>query len=309
MDRTRPPAALYFTTVVAIEPDFAVMGGYLYSEGLEPTITRPMGINGGKWGKLPDVDDVVYAMARKTPPPGKPRPTLCMMGRKGTYVEKVSGESAVMTTLERKGAGYVLDLRAIDRHLYACGIQNMVQRQEPDGRWIRVDQGAFTPMVDYVDSAFRSVDGRDEKEILGVGLRGEIWLWDGKAWSRQQSPTNFPLHVVLRASSGDYYIGATKGLVWKGSPAKGWTPIGDSAVSTQTVEDMAEFQGKVYLAAQDKLLVTDGGPVQEVQVPLEGEKAYFAIDALPSDLWTVGDESVLQFDGKTWKRHLCPDNQ
>jgi len=56
------------------------------------------------------------------------------------------------------------------------------------------------------------------------------------------------------------------------------------------------------------LLVTDGGPVTEVKVPIEGNKAYFAIDSLPTALWVVGDESVLQNDGAAWKRHVCPDN-
>lgn len=304
----RKPTALYFTTVVAIEPNLAILGGYLYSEEQEPTFTRPMGVNGGKWGKLPDVPDVVYAMARKPPPPGKPRPTLCMMGRKGTYVEKVSGESAVTTTLERKGAGYILDLRWIGSHLYACGTQNLVQRQEPDGRWLRIDQGTFSPIKEYVDRSLQSLDGADDGEIVAVGSDGSIWLFDGKTWSPQASPSSYPLEVVFRSKSGDYYLGGTKGMVWKGSPSIGWKMIGDPSVSTDRIEDIAEFQGRIYLAAERKLLVTDGGPVREVNIPMEGDKSFEAIDALPSDLWTVGDESVFRFDGRNWTRHVCPDN-
>src|SRR5204863_9556667 len=143
------------------------------------------------------------------------------------------------------------------------------------------------PIGNLVDRAMHSIDGADENDLLTVGLGGDLWHWDGKTWSPQPSPTNYPLQIVLRASGGDYYIGGTHGLVWKGSPAKGWKPLGDSAVTKETIEDMTEFQGKVYLAAQGKLLVTDGGPVTEVQIPLEGEKAFFAIDSLPSDLWVV----------------------
>jgi hypothetical protein len=305
----RKPTALYFTTVVVIEPGLAIMGGHFYSDGLEPTATRIMAVKEGRWGVIPPiVDDVVYAMTRKPAPPGKPRSTLCMMGRHGTYVEKISGEPPATTVLERKDAGYLLDLRCIGDRLYSCGIQNMVQRQESDGRWVRVDQGTFSPLTDYVTCAFRSIDGTDENEIVAVGLRGEIWQWDGRTWSRQESPTTYPLHKILRASDGDYYIGGTQGLVWRGSPAKGWTPLGDSAVTTETIEDMAEFQGRIYLAAQSKLLVTDGGPIREVHVPVDGDKAFFAIDALPSELWVVGDESILQFDGRIWKRHVCPEN-
>jgi hypothetical protein len=308
-DRTRPPTALYFTTVIVLEPELALLGGLFYSDGLEPTATRVMGVQGGKWGKLLDVEDVVYAMEKKPAPTGKPRPTTCVLGRKGTYVEKVSGTPPLTVTVERKDAGYFHDLRWIGTHLYACGTQNIVQRQEKDGRWVRSDQGTFSPLKDYVTRAFHSIAGADDNEIVAVGLGGAIWLWDGKAWSQQPSPTNYPLHAILRASSGEYYIGGTQGLLWKGNPSKGWTSIGDPAVSTQTIEDMTEFQGKIYLAVQDKLLVTDGGPVTEVSVPVQAEKAFFAMDSVPGALWVAGDESVLQFDGTTWKRHVCPENQ
>src|SRR5688572_7255969 len=203
MARSRPPTALYFTTVIVLEPELALLGGLFYSDELEPTATRVMGVQGGKWGKFLDVDDVVYAMEKKPAPPGKPRPTVCILGRKGTYVEKISGTPPVTSTLERKDAGYFLDLRHIGSHLYGCGIQNMVQRQEKDGRWVRVDQGTFSPLKDYVDRTLRSIDGAGDDEIVAVGMRGEIWLQDGKAWSLQQSPTNYPLHTILHSSGGD----------------------------------------------------------------------------------------------------------
>ncbi len=32
------------------------------------------------------------------------------------------------------------------------------------------------------------------------------------------------------------------------------------------------------------------------------------IDALPEELWVVGDACVLQLDGKKWTKHIYPNN-
>ena len=45
------------------------------------------------------------------------------------------------------------------------------------------------------------------------------------------------------------------------------------------------------------LVSTTGNTLEQVDVPIEGEKAYYAIDANEEEMWVVGDESILQFDG------------
>jgi hypothetical protein len=297
---------MYFTNVAVTGDDFAILGGHLYSEGQEPTVTRFVLLDKGQGFFLFDFDDLVYAIDRKPMPAGKPRDSLCIMGRAGKYRENVAGGKPVDTRIDLNDEGFFLDLRYIGKHLYACGHQNIVYRQNGT-RWVRADQGAFKRRKMAVDRSFDAIHGFSEDDIYAVGLGGAIWHWNGEKWKELESPTNFGLYAILCSSGGDVYIAGGGGLVFKGG-RKGWTDLSDRTVMDDTIWNMAEFQGKIYLAAYDKLLVTDGGPVQEMKVPLLGKKSFMAMDATPRQLWTVGDDNIFQFDGKKWNRHVLPDN-
>jgi hypothetical protein len=303
----RPATAKYFTTVIAIAKDTAVLGGHLYVEGDDPTVTRFSLCNQGSWGHLFDMDDVVYGTTKRPGTATNPRGAICLLGRYGSYREVVSGTPPTDASLSIRDAGYLMDICCVDGCLYACGIQNIVYR-ESKGTWSRMDTGIFSPLGEQVDRSLESIDGFSADDIYAVGDEGAIWHWDGTAWIRLESLTNLPFYSVLCASSGDVYIGGSNGLLFKGSASSGWGELTDHALTTDVIEDMAEFQGHVYLCATEDLLRTDGATLDVVDVPVEGEKAFYAIDAVEDGLWVVGDECVLQFDGTTWVRHVSPDN-
>ena len=303
----RPDTALYYTTVVAISADLAVIGGHLYLEGAEPTITRVQLCHGNKtWNALYDIEDIVYAATKKPGSPKNPRGTICLLGRKGFYRETISGSPPADAQLDTED-GYLMDLRYIGEHLYACGVQNQVHRQVGK-RWQRMDLGTFAPLGDEVDRSFESIDGFAEDDIYAVGMSGAIWHWDGKRWAQLDSPTNYPLFCVLCSSTGDVYLGGSKGLIFKGSRDRGWEDLSNTAVTEEVLEDMTEFQGKVYVTATEALVATDGGPIEAVSVPVRGRKAYYAIDSVPDALWCVGDQCVLRFDGQHWEKFIDPNN-
>jgi hypothetical protein len=304
--KNKPETALYFTSVVVPDKNMAVLGGHLYTEGVEPSVTRPMVCSGGNWGHLPDVPDLVYATTKK-PNPGASRATIGLLGRAGLYREISTGKPAVDTRIDIRRAGFLMDLRYIGTHLYACGFQNQVHVQEGN-RWTRSDDGAFAPVGDQVDRSFDCIDGFAEDDIYAAGQGGSIWHWDGVRWSQLESPTNYPFFCLLCSGDGNVYVGGSNGQLFKGRVDLGWTDLSDSGITTKTLEDMTEFKGVIYIAGTRVLLSTTGEKVEAVNVPLEGEKAYYAIDSGPDSMWCVGDDSVLQFDGEIWQRHVCPDN-
>jgi hypothetical protein len=303
----KPSTALYFTSVVAIERGLAVLGGHLFLEEAEPTVTRFMLCFGKKWQHLYDMDEVSYAASRKPGSASSPRGPLCLLGRQGLYQETESGSPPSQAQISTEGAGYLLYLKYVGKHLYACGGQRQVHRQVGQ-KWQRRDQGVFVPISDEAYCSFEAIDGFSEQDIYAVGWPSDIWHFDGTDWRQLDCPTNYPLSSVLCSRTGDVYIGGSNGLLFKGDRDRGWADLSDSGVTTEVLEDMTEFQGRIYITATDQLLWTDGGPLQDVSVPIPGDKAYYAIDSIEDELWCVGDESVLQFDGKDWQQFVCPEN-
>ncbi len=303
----RPDTALYFTTVVALEKSFSVIGGHLYLEEAYPSITRFMICKGSSWNHLYDLKDIVYAATQKPKDPSKPRGTLCLMGRKGLYREARSGEAPQDTRLEHVDSLYLMGLRYIQGNLYACGVQNQVYKQVGN-HWNRIDNGIFSPFAGEVDRMLMSIDGFSVDDIYAVGQGGAIWHWDGRNWRRLDSPTNINLKVVRCASDGNVYIGGGKGLILRGRRDVGWRFVESPNTNIGTVEDIEECHGRIYGAATSNLVSIESDEIVVLDVPVSGEKCFYALDSKDGVLWCVGNEAVLQYDGSQWQQFVCPDN-
>ena len=57
--------ALYFTNVIAIGPQEALLAGHLYLEGAEPSVTRVMMIDQDDWFHVYDIPEVVYSALQR----------------------------------------------------------------------------------------------------------------------------------------------------------------------------------------------------------------------------------------------------
>jgi hypothetical protein len=303
----RPETALYFTTVVAIQKDLAIVGGHLYLEGAYPSVSRCFLCMGNTWRHLGDMPDIVYAATRKPGTPQNPRGTLCLMGRKGLYREIVSGSPPTDSQLAGIDSLYLMDLRYIAGALYVCGVQNQVLKQV-GGQWIKTDQGMFAPFAGQVDRRLESIDGFGLDDIYAVGGGGAIWHWDGRQWTRLDSPTNAHLNIVLCASDGSVHIGGAKGIILRGRRDRGWSDLSNPDLTTDAIEDMTEFQGSVFATATTSLLRIKGDDLETVDVPVRGERCFYAIDSTTDALWCVGSEAVLRRDEGGWQQFTCPDN-
>ncbi|WP_198346165.1 hypothetical protein [Pseudomonas aeruginosa] len=135
--------ALYFTNVIAIGPQEALLAGHLYLEGAEPSVTRVMMIDQDDWFHVYDIPEVVYSALQRSPRRGQQKGDYCFLGRAGLLREHPSGQSSTDATLDIDNV-YLMDLCEVDGELYACGTQNQVLRQNK-GVWQRIDQGFMSP--------------------------------------------------------------------------------------------------------------------------------------------------------------------
>jgi hypothetical protein len=306
--KKRPETALYFTTVVAAEDHVAIIGGHLYSENDEPSTTRISVCDRGSWGDLGDLDEIVYAIAKKPGLSPKSIPTICIMGREGTYRELVTKIPPVETVIDTVDSGFLLALKYIGNHLYTCGTQNQVLKQV-GGNWIKIDQSIYSPLEDEVDRSLNAIDGFSDEDIYAVGDEGKIFHWNGKGWSSVISPTNLSLYSILCTSINDIYIAGAGGLVFKYTQNENWIDLSDAEITSESIESIAEYKGSIYVACHEALLRVDGDKLSIVDVSLKGKHSYDALSSNSDVLWCVGDESVLVFDGATWNEYICPDNE
>lgn len=305
----RPRTAVYFKKALVIEKDAAILASHLYLEGTEPTITRLFLVKNGKWVTIGDLKDVIHAVARnvRVISPANGRPRMGLLGRRGLYREIDSGQQPRDVEIDIKKAGYLHDLRLIGNHLYACGVQNQVHRQIGD-EWHKIDQGTFSPLKGQIDRIFYAIDGFSEEDIYTVGKAGAIWHYDGNVWSQLESPTNVHLYSVYASSSGDLFIGAGGGLIFRGNRSRGWVDISDSNIATGSINSITELDGKIYFASESGLIALEDTRLVKVGPNSEERFPCYHVDAYHGSLWCVGNDNVFQFDGANWIQHICADN-
>jgi hypothetical protein len=199
-----------------------------------------------------------------------------------------------------KDAGYFQGLRAIGQSLFACGGQNIVMRRTT-GTWERIDEKIFKPVDSGMLCGMNGIDGVSEREVYAAGQHGELYHWDGNAWATWDLNPGYPLLFVKCFSDKTTYVGGSNGALYAGSAAHGWKTLTDHALTKETFEAAAEFQGALYLAAGAHLYKLENEKLSRVDVLIARGYAFAALDSCQDALWTAGDGCILRFDGNTWE--------
>ena len=88
--------ALYFTNVIAIGPQEALLAGHLYLEGAEPSVTRVMMIDQDDWFHVYDIPEVVYSALQRSPRRGSRKVTTASWDAPACCVNTRPGSPARM---------------------------------------------------------------------------------------------------------------------------------------------------------------------------------------------------------------------
>lgn len=160
--------------------------------------------------------------------------------------------------------GAITRLRSIEGVVYVAGTARSVGYRGGANQWISLTQGmSYSSDNEWNTAGFRDIDGFSRSDIYGVGGQGDVWKFDGKAWSQVHFPSNIYLYSVCCAGDGFVYIGGYGGATFKGRDNK-WTKIHDDTM-TLPFERMVWYEGKVWCTSDyglwtienDKLDVAD----------------------------------------------------
>lgn len=204
--------------------------------------------------------------------------------------------------------GYLRAIREIGDSLFACGYNDQVY-QRKDGQWISLTMLPLRhrDVLKEEPGMFESIDGFSEQNVYTVGLRGQVFHWNGAAWRQIEVNTDEGLNCVRCYGTDEVWIAGDNGTLLKGNAMAGFKDV-SAYTDNMAIYSLAKFQGQVYLGTREGLHVYDGQSIQEVDSGLDPEIDTYTVDAVEGALWSVGSKDIVTFDGHTWTRIDHPDN-
>jgi len=203
--------------------------------------------------------------------------------------------------------GRLLVVRSIGGRAFAAGYGRQVYRRIGRQQWQSIDMsipGRQSGQVEVV--GFESIDGFDENDIYAVGIKGEIWHFDGQTWRQIMSPTNLRLTGVTCAADGNVYACGQFGILLRGRGDQ-WEVLHED-MDIRYLWDVCWFEGVLYCASSDILYeAIDGqfGPVPFADgEPIEGgiPTTFFRFSVIDDLLWSIGEKDIVAFNGNSWTR-------
>jgi photosystem II stability/assembly factor-like uncharacterized protein len=199
-------------------------------------------------------------------------------------------------------------IRVIAGRPYVCGFAGQIYTLDGDN-WVHMDDGVVEPEGTASSLDLEGIHGTAHDDLYVVGSRGFLARWDGHAWMRIPLLTDSYLGGV-RAFTRDHVVAVgNDGVVveWNGA---NWTVNIIPRHRQTLLSDVEMFDGDLYVAAVDKLLVRKDKAKkwEEVKLRVKEEPEFIRLAIGDGRLWAMGSKRVHSFDGKKWEAHVDPDN-
>ena len=238
----------------------------------------------------------------------EPSPMCLVMGRdgevligskKGFQEERIDDQG--FSPLNR---GPMQNIRFVEDTAFAVGMGRQVYCRMGFNRWIRFDDGIPTPPPIPEIVGFNSIAGQSLSNLYAVGWKGEIWHYDGKLWTLDDSPTNAILHEILMLADGTLFACGHGGVLLKGT-GKQWEIVDHDGPDTNW-RTLAWFRDLLYLSDGHNLFCLDGNAIVPVRVDDEGQIPVISLHATNEILLAVtADSAFVTDDGQKWKAVPC----
>lgn len=220
-----------------------------------------------------------------------------------------AGGKITEEVIDPASEGDLLQMRkliAVGEELVAVGMARRAYRRSAEGAWSRIDETCFVPRSERNSGAVgalrtEATGFNDIVEIdgglLAVGLKGEIWHYDGNVWRKEASPTGVTLTCVTRTADRRVVIGGLGGALLTGHPGT-WSIL-DHGKTRADFWSAVAFDEKAMLATTEGIFALAGTALEPV--PLGAAASTRFLSAVPGKIWSAGGADVLSStDGTTW---------
>lgn len=190
--------------------------------------------------------------------------------------------------------GGIRSVSEIGGKAYAVGYQGMVYRLDSLKRWARIDDGL--PDSFEIDA----IHGFEAADIYTVGLKGELWHYNGEEWAKRELPTDVNLNAVKCAGDGRVYVGGQGGVLIRGRDAA-WEIL-EHEETKDDIWDIEWFEGQLYLSTMHSVYRLNKEELEAVDFGKDPPKSCYQLSAAKGVMWSNGEYDIMSFDGRTWTR-------
>lgn len=261
---------------------------------------RMVHLNGTKWVQKSVEWDAVAVCGRTVP-----EREVYIFGLEGEVLHATPAGYAdeQLDPVEKRPekVGVMRDARLISGVPYVVGMARQVYKRGKSA-WQIISESIMTKKSPK--SGFNSIDGTGPDDLIAVGMQGEIWRYDGKAWTQVESPTNVSLNRVRCADKKRAYACGQAGMVLQ--IERGTVKPAAEPIKGQNFYGLAIFKEKVYVATMKALYVLADGALDEVDPRLGDGFTTGYLETDGETLWSVGAHHIAKTtDGKKWSLVKC----
>lgn len=216
-----------------------------------------------------------------------------------------SDEHVDPSTKGPEGLGNIRDARFIANSgkVVAVGMSRQVYVRQSSNSWIHLDAEIIAKPRAMV--GLNSVDGFSMSDLYAVGLKGEIWHYDGNHWTQIESPTNVAL-LRVRCVAPKVVCACGAGgtiLLGRGDQFR----VAEHDTTSENLYGLESFGGKLYTASLKSLYVLEGDKLQPVDMQLGVGFTCGDLHTNDGVMWSFGARHLAYTgDGSSWTQAFYP---
>ncbi|MEA5123249.1 hypothetical protein [Xanthomonas floridensis] len=218
--------------------------------------------------------------------------TVRVMGNADDYDEEIVCPGVVLSTMR--------EIRNIGGFAYVCGMDRQVFKRSSPGCWLALHGDMPSQAAQDLVFGFESIHGFSEGDLTAVGWHGEIWHFDGAAWTSCRSPTTANLTGVCCAGDGWVYACGMDGTLLRGK-AHHWETLYHGATELDFF-DLEWFNGILYVSTLHAVYKLRDQQLELVDFGDVFPASCHTLSSADGVLWSIGETDILAFDGETWGR-------
>jgi len=215
-------------------------------------------------------------------------------------LESVRGKFRTDWIADAQDRGPLERITVVGDSIYACGWAGQIYALRR-GVWSRADDG-----IDAANFDFLNIGGFSENNLFAIGLQGIIFHYDGRHWSRVDSPTNQHLYDIALEPGGKVMIAGAEGVLLSGD-SNGFQVL-DVPTGMGNLWSVECYAERLFVAhSHNRISCLSEQTWQPIAIQAGEPVTTYRLSSRDSVLLSIGASTLATLDGEQWTTLQCPE--